>query len=428
MSETRDHVSVRLDNILLDLHTSPCNPTIFRVDDDLRCINQKLYDPKLLSIGPFHHGKDHLQKMQQHKFKYLKLLMGRRKESTVDKYVMAMRSLEEKARKSYAEVVELSQDEFTEMLILDGCFIIELIRKYGLDNLRQDGDTIFQYEQVLSQARHDLILVENQVPLFVLDQLFSMTRTGDPDDDFLYLIQLFIGDMSPWPEEVSQLAAKTSLRSADHLLGLVHRIWCSSFAKMTANRAIKTEEEKMMAINSASELQEAGIKFKNCKKSNALDIKFIKGTIRIPGFAVADETESTLRNLIAYEHTFIDNHPKYVTDYAFFLHSLINSSKDVEILRRHGILTNYLGDDHTAYQMFNRLGKNILVSADFCYADVYDRVNGYSGRRRNRWMAILRHKYFNSPWAFISFLAASMLLLFTLTQTVFSILSYVNHK
>ncbi|KAI3454742.1 hypothetical protein Pfo_011405 [Paulownia fortunei] len=427
MSETRDHVSIRIDNILLGLPSSPCKPTIFRVDDDIRYANEKLYDPKVLSIGPFHHGKDHLQKMEQHKFRYLKLLLKRKKESSVDKYIMAIRSLEEKARRCYAEPVEFRSDEFVQMLLLDGCFIIELIRKYGFDELREMDDTIFQYEQVISQLRHDLMLVENQVPFFVLDQLFSMTKTGNPDDDILYLIQLFIDDISPWPE-ASEVTGKVSVKNVDHLLGLVYRIWCSSFAKMTANRPVKIEEEKMVAINSTTELQEAGIKFEKDTESNCLDIKFIKGVMKIPGFGVSDETESILRNLIAYEHLFIDNHPKYVTDYAFFLHCLINSSKDVEVLRRRGILTNLLGDDEMVYHMFNRLGRNILMSSDFCYADVYDKVNGHCGHRRNRWLAILRRDYFNSPWSLISFFAAIMLLLFTLTQTVFSVLSYTKSK
>ncbi|KAL0314377.1 UNVERIFIED_CONTAM: hypothetical protein Sangu_2282100 [Sesamum angustifolium] len=320
MSETRDEVSVRIDNILLALPSSRCKPSIFRVNDDIRHTNGKLYDPKVISIGPFHHGKDHLRDMEQHKFRYLKLLLKRRNESSVDKYVMAMRSLEGKARKCYAGPVEFSPDDFVQMLLLDGCFIIELIRKYGIDELRERDDIVFQYEQVLSQLRHDLMLVENQVPLFVVDQLFNMTRTGNPDDHILFLIQLFIGDISPWPE-ASEMTGKISMKTVDHLLGLVYRIWCSSFAKITANRPIKVveEEHKMVAINSTTELQEAGIKFERDTESNCLDIKFIKGVMKIPGLSVSDETESIFRNIMAYEHFFIDNQSKHVTDYAFFL-------------------------------------------------------------------------------------------------------------
>ncbi|KAK6114947.1 hypothetical protein DH2020_007216 [Rehmannia glutinosa] len=428
MSETRDHVSIHIDNILLELPSSPSKPTIYRVDEDLRYGSEKLYDPKILSIGPFHHKKDQLQKMEQHKFMYLKCLLKRRKESSVDKYVTAMRSLEEKARKCYAETIDLSSDKFVEMMILDGCFIIELIRKYGFDELRENDDTIFQYEQILSQLRHDLMLVENQVPFFVLDQLFSMTKTGNPDDDILYLVRLFIDDISPWAEANSQVSGKISVRKVDHLLGLVYRIWCSSFAKMTANRLVTIKEEKIMPISSTSELKESGIKFEKDTQSNCLDIKFIKGVMKIPNFSVSDETESIFRNLIAYEHFFIDNHPKYVTDYAFFLHCLVNSSKDVEILRRHGIVTNLLGDDEMVYHMFNLLGRNILVSPDFCYAGVYEKVNGHCGRRTNRWMANLRRDYFNTPWSFIKFCAAVLVILFTATQTVFGVLSYVKPK
>lgn len=405
----------------------PSKPTIFRVNDDLRSVNQKLYDPKVVAIGPLHHEKDYLQKMEQHKLRYLKLMLNRRKESSVDKYVIAMRSLEERARRCYAEPIHFSQDDFVQMLLLDSCFTIELIRKYWLDEWRESNDPIFKYEQVLSQLRHDLMLVENQVPFFVLDRLFSMTRSGNPDDNIRHLIQLFIDDISPWPG-TSEMAGRVSTTNVDHLLCLVHKIWCSSFDKMVADRPVKTEEEKMLAINPTTELQEAGIKFEKDTENNFLDIKFTAGVMKIPGLDVSDDTEAVLRNIIAFEHYLSDDQPKYVSDYAFFLHCLINSSKDVERLRRYGILTNFLGDDAIVSNMFNRLGKNIIRSSSFSYADVLEDVNRHCGRRRNRWMANLRHNHFNSPWAFISVFAAAMLLLFTLTQTVFSVLSYTKSR
>ncbi|XP_022875994.1 UPF0481 protein At3g47200-like [Olea europaea var. sylvestris] len=423
MSETRDHVAVRIDNILLDLPSTPSKPSIFRVNDDLRRTNENLYDPKVLAIGPLHHGKDQVCKMEQQKFRYLKLLLQRKNEFSVDKYVMAIRSFEEKARKCYAEHINFDQDEFVEMLILDGFFIIELLRKHGIEEFRDKDDTIFQYEQILSRLRHDLFLVENQIPLFILDQLFSMTKTGNPDDNIDYLIHLFIDDISPWPD-ISEATLKLPIKNIDHLLGLVHKIWCSSFAKMVSFGPDKTEEHKVLAVNSTNELEEAGIKFEKDTKSNGLDIKFINGVMKIPGLHISDESETLFRNMIAYEHCFPDDHAKCITDYAFFMHCLINSSKDVEALRRVGIITNFLGDDGMVYHMFNRIGRYIPTSSDFCYQQVFEKVNRHCGQRRNRWMANLRRNYFNTPWAFVSFFAAVMLLIFTLTQTVFSVLSY----
>ncbi|KAG8378194.1 hypothetical protein BUALT_Bualt08G0112500 [Buddleja alternifolia] len=440
MYEPKDHVSIRITEKLQELPDSSYKPSIFRVSDDLRCVDEKLYEPKLLAVGPFHHGKKHLQKMEQHKFRYLRHLLKRIDKYSVDDYVMEIRSLEEKARGCYADSIELSRDNFVHMLLLDGIFIIELIRKYLFYEWREDDDTIFQHEQVLIQLFHDLMLVENQVPFFVLEKLFSMTES-DPDDNILYLIQAFADYISPWPD-ASKITGEVSMENIDHLLGLVYRIWCSSFAetsrpdkaeedrnwcsfaKMVASTPVKAEEEEVLAINSSTELQEAGIKFLKDTESNFLDIKFTKGVMKIPRFHVKDATESVLRNLIAYEHFVIVRHPKYVTYYAFFWDCLINSSKDVVILRRHGIFTNWLGDDEMVCSMFNRLGRDKLKPPDFCYDDVFNKVNQHCRNPWHSWMANLRHNYFNTPWAFISFFAALMLLLFTLTQTVFSVLSY----
>lgn len=240
------------------------------------------------------------------------------------------------------------------------------------------------------------------------------------------IIQLFVDDISPWPG-TSEMAGKVSTTNADHLLCLVHNIW-SSFEKMVADRLVKTEEEKMLAINPTTELQEAGIKFEKDTENNFLDIKFTAGVMKIPGLDVSDDTEAVLRNIIAFEHYLSDDQPKYVSDYAFFLRCLINSSKDVERLRRYGILTNFLGDDAIVSNMFNRLGQNIIRSSSFSYAVVLEDVNRHCGRRRNVWMENLRQNHFNSPWAFISVFAAAMLLFFTLIQTVFSVLSYTKSK
>jgi len=43
-------------------------------------------------------------------------------------YTNAMRELEEKARACYEGPISLSRNEFTEMLVLDGCFVLELFR------------------------------------------------------------------------------------------------------------------------------------------------------------------------------------------------------------------------------------------------------------------------------------------------------------
>jgi hypothetical protein len=60
----------------------------------------------------------------------------------------------------------------------------------------------------------------------------------------------------------------------------------------------------------------------------------------------------------------------------------------------------------------------------FYYAQLFEGVEKHCAQRRNVWLVKLRRNHFNSPWSLISFLAALTLLLLTLVQTVFTVMSY----
>jgi hypothetical protein len=62
------------------------------------------------------------------------------------------------------------------MLLLDGCFITELFRKYNSMDLRYVHDPILQLGWMFSSLERDPILFENQIPFFVLTKLFEMTK------------------------------------------------------------------------------------------------------------------------------------------------------------------------------------------------------------------------------------------------------------
>jgi hypothetical protein len=144
--------------------------------------------------------------------------------------------------------------------------------------------------------------------------------------------------------------------------------------------------------------------------------------IEIPLMKIEERSESIWRNVAAYEQYCQNNQHKFITGYLSFMGYLINSPKDVEFLRKQGIIEKFLGDDEAVSTMFKNLGNNAIVF-NLYFAELFRNVNKHCRRRQNVWMANLKHNYFSSPWAFISFLAAASLLLLTLTQTIFSILS-----
>ncbi|KAL2486510.1 Plant protein of unknown function (DUF247) [Abeliophyllum distichum] len=144
----------------------------------------------------------------------------------------------------------------------------------------------------------------------------------------------------------------------------------------------------------------------------------------IPVWEISDSTESLFRNMIAYEYYLTGSPQRYVTDYVFFMHCLVHSPEDAKLLCRSGIISNFLGADEMVYRVINQLGKNIIISDKFSYSNIFHNVNIHCGRTRNIWMATLRRDYFSSPWALISLLAAITLLVLTIIQTTFAILSY----
>ncbi|KAL2492334.1 Plant protein of unknown function (DUF247) [Abeliophyllum distichum] len=225
MSETKaDYVTISIDTMLNSLSSAPSNSSIFKVGDHLRSINPKAYDPKIIAIGPSHHGKHHLQNMEQHKVTYLKLVLQRKDESSGARYVTAMRHLEDRARKFYAEDIQLDEHEFVKMLLLDGCFILKFLRKFQFKDYGDD-DPIFQYEHIQSHLLDDLMVFENQIPFFIINSLFDMIKidTGDTINSLIWpLLQNSIFPVKDLPEVPE---------TQHHLLGIVHDLQCSSFAK-----------------------------------------------------------------------------------------------------------------------------------------------------------------------------------------------------
>ncbi|KAL7126223.1 hypothetical protein ABFS83_14G171300 [Erythranthe nasuta] len=425
-----DELTVLIDKMVDDLSSTSSRaiPSIHRVGDNLRSINEKAYDPMTVAIGPIHREKPHLKSMDHQKKKYLKLFLDSMGERSVDIYVREIRGLEERARRCYEEetLVGLGKDDFVLMLLLDGIFILEFFRRYNEDderkltNKEKDNDVIFRFGNVKNYVLNDLVLFENQIPFFVLEKLLQLSKTRDKNE----VADLF------WPL-VSKSAQKSlqdcsitnSNNPPPHLLGFVHYVESLQFSpNLYANNEMKN-------INSAMELNEAGIIFKKREEEGSfLDIKFEKNKIYVPILAIADLTESNWRNLIAYEHYLPCRNQRKYTDYMYFMHCLIHDPRDAKLLRRCGVISTWAGGDEMVYRLMKQMGNNVQPSDMFSYNDVFEGVNRHCMKRKNTWLAVLRRDYFDSPWKVISLVAGFVLLGVGIVQMVFAILSYYPEK
>jgi hypothetical protein len=133
--------------------------------------NMGCYEPKVVSIGPYHHGKKGLEKMESLKTKMARQFV---KDSSVaaEEMYTKVKDLVSDARECYAEesTGQFNDEKFTLMMFLDGYFIHQfLTNKLKNQKLRN--------EEVASVTR-DLLLLENQLPFDVLMSLMRLLVTS----------------------------------------------------------------------------------------------------------------------------------------------------------------------------------------------------------------------------------------------------------
>jgi len=162
---------------------------IQKVPEELRKLKESAYTPRFVSIGPLHSNNDHLKKrMQNIKMSYVNDLFGRMAESGKEEKAQVLKrcqyemsKLTGEAKKFYAENGDLLTED---MLVIDGCFVLELLYrklKYQMTKDPPGDDPIYGSGLLRDGVQIDLLLLENQLPFFVLDKLFVFTENARPN-------------------------------------------------------------------------------------------------------------------------------------------------------------------------------------------------------------------------------------------------------
>ncbi|KAI8556941.1 hypothetical protein RHMOL_Rhmol05G0296100 [Rhododendron molle] len=409
--------------------------SIYRVPKDLRKVNKSAYTPRLVAIGPLHRNDKHLQNDMRHvKTSYTNKLLSRqiimitagmevleseeKKNAVLRECLAEMKKLIDRVKECYLREVEVDEA----MLVVDGCFILELLYRSseGLENDLTFGNSLIRYT-----IETDLLTLENQIPFFVLEKLFSLTvgRIPNRHNEKLSLtdyVLAFIRRMmilddqglnlllrGPAKESVtaersspktgycsprdcvlrifgnklenSTTAAEENVESGNatyfrHILHVLHDGFLPRDRsnekeryndKKKGKKVSKYSLSELAVLSSASDLAYAGVKFLPGKATGReFKLKFTEpeglfwwfrsARFEIPPVCLFDYTESILRNLIAFEQC-CPGVSKHVTSYAFIMSMLVNTDKDVLVLEKAGVVSNYLGTRKNATALFNKL-------------------------------------------------------------------------
>ena len=418
--------------------------TIFRVPAHVRDASKELYEPRLVSVGPYYRGREALRAMEQHKWRYMRELMGRPPEpaASLGDYVRAVRDFEQKARRCYSERTSIfdaaaAQSEpssggeieeaqspggpggqvgFAEMLMLDGCFILEFFAKW----LNREPDKLCDVAWGLPLLHSDLLLLENQIPFFVLEALFHVvsptatkldllrlilhrlkfssyelsTAEELVQSDIQHLLHLFYEAIMPRDDETASVQDSTppSLQYFVQLRQMGVRLkkavstrfvfirdmprvphWMKTTLPATLLRKVGAWFSKLLAmirrtppasaptlvVPSVTQLREAGVRFeKKESPRHMFDIAFDRdsGVLEMPRMEVDYANVALLVNLVAFEQTRglpgDGDASRRLSSYAALVGALVRTGKDVEHLQKRGIVENLLDGDDDAATKF----------------------------------------------------------------------------
>ncbi|XP_059658730.1 UPF0481 protein At3g47200-like [Cornus florida] len=412
--------------------------------------NENAYTPSIVSIGPLHRGT-RLQQMESVKLSYVRSLFDRLETSfddTLKACAAKVLDIEEFATKYYASarLKEKTEDVgLAEMMLIDGCFIIELLYRnfenLGSENSESENwniDSILSNPFKCYAVRRDLLLLENQIPLIVVHDLFQLTigkiqNKSYTRDSLIKWIFKFLGNIMG-AENIIDIENDDELSNLERESG--HHILClvrGYYMPPTTPKPEKSIHQERIKY-SATELRLAGVELRAGKKKELFNIEFtkafswrscsslfIKGHLEITPFTVSDSTDCFLRNVIAYELC-NPQIPSYFTSFAFFMDLLINTPDDVQLFEEAKIIRNSLGSREEVARLFNGICKN-ASSSGFHYSKVYKEAMDFCTPWRVS-TGRLKHYYFGSPWAGISVMAGIILFVLALLSTIYGMLSY----
>ncbi|KAL3741110.1 hypothetical protein ACJRO7_022255 [Eucalyptus globulus] len=367
------------------------NVCIYRVPAKLRQVEAEAYDPSIVSIGPYHRGDQHLKEMEEVKLKFFQSFLKSRQEGEVelDRVISAMEKLEPRARSRYADDVKLSRDEFIEMMTIDGCFVLQLLREVG----GRSSSSLLQ-RWMLPTLRRDLIKLENQLPMIVLDELLDLVDANSRCEYSILSPQdLALKFFNPLLQRDSHTnaAGTTGMNEACHFLDLFR-------SSILPEIQDQDRERQVRMIRSVTELREAGVVLEKSQNDRALEVRSEGRVLKIPPLHIDDHRGTLFRNMVAFEQC---------------------HKKCVPILHYKGIVHHSLGSNKEAANLVNKLCREVDWDGEESYLHqvVCDDIDVYFMSRYAKLRARLVHYYFSNWVVGISTVAGLFVLYLTLIQT-----------
>ncbi|KAI5423360.1 UPF0481 protein At3g47200 [Lathyrus oleraceus] len=428
-TETQIHHIVNIPEMIEPmLHEQCC---IYKVPNHLLKLNEEAFTPKFISIGPFHSHNPELnqEKQKQRYFHAFWKRLSNKQGLALVHYKGFLEETKENIAKCYSKHDVCVLDKFVEMILLDSVFIMELFLRKSNES-EQKNDFMFMTSWIYRITQRDLLLLENQIPMFVLEELHKRVLGGNCVS-FIELAFNYFEDYYPQKKSLKDEMIR-KCESCKHFTDLIRY---SYLPRKIQEKGVNQSENftkfsSEYVLRTATKLNEAGISFEKVQGRSYCDIKFkktpilnwflclgclpcfrfVESKLRIPHLKVDQSTECVLRNLIALEQCHYSNQP-FVCNYVSLIDSLIHTHEDVELLVDTEIVSHELGSHAELATLVNCLCRHVVVTSN-CYGEMVKELNEHYNNVWKHYMGMLRSVYFRDPWRLSSTVVGVSIFLF----------------
>ncbi|PWA77760.1 hypothetical protein CTI12_AA129950 [Artemisia annua] len=396
--------------------------SIFMVPSIYRDISPSSYTPRVVSVGPLHHQDEHLKGFEVYKATYMHELLHSlhsTPEETLKACVTKITNSIDQIKACYIGMKTYPDSELVEMMVMDACFILAFLNYQGVSDSSMGLNSLL-YPHIF----YDMVLIENQIPFFVLQDIFNSTLLKlYPTLSLSYYIFKVQKHCKVFEEDLEMNSSNIS-STHDHILGFLHK----SYQHPDSNSSKPFSMDKAYSV---TELDRSGVRFSytlNAKWPMAIELEFSrflciplswrKPTLKMPVLYLHAYTELILRNLLIYEHS--SQVKTCVSSYLIALDLLINTPEDVAKLASSQVLVNTLGSEEKAVNLISSIHKDVPV-ADFFYHEQWKLLDKYYNGYWPNILAELRRSNFSNPWSIIALLAGIALFILTVVQTIYGV-------
>ncbi|KAG5007393.1 hypothetical protein JHK85_025935 [Glycine max] len=382
---------------------------IYQVPKSLCCAKPEAFSPQLIAIGPYTHFHPELYPMERFKVFAAKGVLDHFEKHDFKQLVELLRNTGQFIRASYHKYLDFKEDTLLYVIAIDGLFLLDFFHNYLNEEVSCSFMTGLQDQVQLSGVKltrdaiiRDIIMVENQIPTYMLLRILVLESSKPADSVLEYLGSMLLSFCKKHsPLKLTHIPTCSEAVSKHyHILDLMYHLVVSHTEKsetptpdqsegsvkklkdvnipllkpikrhidtilkmsshlesLSSNPKLSEEEEEALEVVNipcVRELHSVGVYFQPVEGGNmAIEFDEKKGIFYLPVLKLDLNSEVIMRNLVAHEAL---TKPDFLifTRYTELMRGIIDTVEDVKLLKNAGIIesNSSLGVEETE-ELFN---------------------------------------------------------------------------